>query len=339
MDNLTHTLVGAALGQSGLKRRSGLSMPALMISANLPDVDVVYALVGEGLSGRRGWTHGPIGLLLLPALLAGALVLFDRWQARRATRPAGRPPIRPGQLLLLCYVGALSHPLLDLMNNWGIRLLMPFSERWFYGDTLFIADPWIWLTLGGGIWLSRRREQRGELAMRPAIMSITAVLAYSIAMAGAGRAAERRAVEEIETLRLGHPQRVLASPVFADPFRRQIVFQIGDRYGFGEFRWLPRPVFTLGRNLIATHMDDPAIALARQQDRAAADFLYWSRYPFADVRRTAGTTTVALGDARFGARPSGGLMGVTSTFHRSAVSPGGMPPAASINENVSDRKP
>jgi len=29
MDNLTHSLVGAVLGQAGLKRTTGLAMPAL----------------------------------------------------------------------------------------------------------------------------------------------------------------------------------------------------------------------------------------------------------------------------------------------------------------------
>lgn len=39
LDNLTHSLVGALLGQTGLKRRTRLAMPALVIGANLPDVD------------------------------------------------------------------------------------------------------------------------------------------------------------------------------------------------------------------------------------------------------------------------------------------------------------
>ena len=28
---------------------------------------------------------------------------------------------------------------------------MPFSERWFYGDALFIIDPWLWLLLAAGV--------------------------------------------------------------------------------------------------------------------------------------------------------------------------------------------
>jgi len=31
------------------------------------------------------------------------------------------------------------------------RLLMPFNDTWFYGDTLFIIDPWVWLLAGAEV--------------------------------------------------------------------------------------------------------------------------------------------------------------------------------------------
>ena len=63
------------------------------------------------------------------------------------------------------------------MNNYGIRLLEPFSPRWFYGDTLFIIDAVLWTVLPLGIWLSRRREAAGrEGWQRPA----QAVLAFAL---------------------------------------------------------------------------------------------------------------------------------------------------------------
>ena len=39
MDNLTHSLAGALLGQMGLKKLTGRAMPALIIGANIPDLD------------------------------------------------------------------------------------------------------------------------------------------------------------------------------------------------------------------------------------------------------------------------------------------------------------
>lgn len=162
MDNLTHSLIGAVLGQAGLKRKTGLGMPALIIAANLPDIDAPCVIYGvESLTMRRGLTHGPIALIILPLLLAGLLILYDRWQMRRGTRPAARAPVNPGWLLALCTIGALTHPAFDWLNNYGIRLLEPFSSQWFYGDALFIVDPWLLVMLGGGIWLSRRREKAG----------------------------------------------------------------------------------------------------------------------------------------------------------------------------------
>ena len=79
MDNLTHSLVGAVLAQAGLKKKTGLAMPTMIIAANLPDIDAACAVYGiESLAMRRGITHGPIALLLLPLLLWGLMIAFDR---------------------------------------------------------------------------------------------------------------------------------------------------------------------------------------------------------------------------------------------------------------------
>ena len=141
MDNLTHSLVGALLGQAGLKKKTGLAMPALIIGANLPDVDAACFFWLEGtehLGFRRGITHGPPAWVLLPLVLAAILWWFDRWQEKRGKRPEGRLPVNFKWLYLLSFIGCLSHPALDWLNVYGIRLLEPFSSQWFYGDTLFI---------------------------------------------------------------------------------------------------------------------------------------------------------------------------------------------------------
>ena len=65
-------------------------------------------------------------------------------------------------LLLVCFLGVLSHPILDFMNTYGVRLLDPLSQRWFYGDTLFIIDPWIWIALILGLEMSWRAERLGR---------------------------------------------------------------------------------------------------------------------------------------------------------------------------------
>ena len=90
--------------------------------------------------------------------------------------------VNPSQLLLLSTIATLSHPALDTLNTYGVRWLMPFNGRWFYGDTLFIVDPWVWLALAIGVILSR--PARGFT--RPAKIALWISLAYASAMAVSG---------------------------------------------------------------------------------------------------------------------------------------------------------
>jgi inner membrane protein len=306
LDNLAHSLAGAALGEAGLKTRTGLGMATLIVAANLPDVDALGLLVGENLAWRRGWTHGPVAMLVLPPLLVGAMVLFDRWQARRGTRPGGRAPVHVGWLFVLAYIGWASHPLLDFMNTYGIRLLMPFSERWFYGDALFIIDVWLWTALGLGAWLSGRRRRSGSAHPgRPAAIGLGVAAAYAAAMFTGSLAAERLTRKTVEARGHGPVSTVVASPVPIDPFRREVVFAVGEAYGFGVLRWTPSPRLQLQPRLVLTNMGDPAVSEARQE-KAIADFLYWSRLPFARIERSAQGTTVTISDARYS---DGGMTG------------------------------
>lgn len=314
MDNLAHTLAGAALGQAGLKKKTGLGLATLMIAANLPDIDALGLLFGENLAWRRGFTHGPLAWLLLPPLLAVVVFAFDRWQGRRGTRPPSRLPVNLPWLLALAYIGILSHPLLDFLNTYGIRCLYPFSDRWFYGDAVFIIDVWIWTILGLGVWLTWRREKRRvRHPSRPALASLLAVTVYCTAMGTSAIIAERLATREAEARGLGTPQRVVASPVPLNPFHRRLVLDFGTQYGFGDLYWLPSPRVSLEQELVPTRMDDRAIASATRQSKPLADFLYWSRLPFAVIERENGHASVTIGDARYGPRPDTSRFTLTVT--------------------------
>src|SRR5918993_1096972 len=163
MDNLTHSLAGWALGQTGLKRTTRKGLAALVLGANMPDIDVFFGWVPwEPLATHRGFTHGLVGgVLLMSPLLAGLLWLLDRWQARQGAEFKSGLAMHFGWLVALSYIGALSHPLLDWQTTYSVQLLSPFSDKWFHTDTLFIIDVWLWAILGGTIWLSRRRERSG----------------------------------------------------------------------------------------------------------------------------------------------------------------------------------
>ena len=154
MDPLTHTYVGAAMAAAGLRRKTALGAAALVVGANLPDIDGLCYFAGDyrALAFRRGWTHGILAIVALPLLLTAALMLWDRIVRRR--RQPTAPPANPRALLALSALAVATHPTLDWLNSYGLRWLMPFDGHWFYGDTLYIVDPWLWLSLGGCVFLA-----------------------------------------------------------------------------------------------------------------------------------------------------------------------------------------
>lgn len=163
MDPLAHTLAGATLAETRLKDLTTLSAPALILGANAPDVDAVTMLMGRDLSlwFRRGWTHGVLAMVVLPVALTLLLLLFDKVAARlRGTEARARA----GPLLGLSGLAVISHSLLDWLNIYGIRLLMPFDGKWFYGDALFIVDPWLWLLFGASAVLAHSASRVGIAA-------------------------------------------------------------------------------------------------------------------------------------------------------------------------------
>ena len=78
VDNLTHTLVGIAISRAGFKGRLPYATTALIIAANLPDIDVVAGWNGVGfLATHRSLTHSLVALPALAVLIAWGL----RWAA------------------------------------------------------------------------------------------------------------------------------------------------------------------------------------------------------------------------------------------------------------------
>jgi inner membrane protein len=163
MDPVAHTFTGMALAAAGLRRATPLAAAALIAGANAPDIDVFSGLFGEfaPMAFRRGWTHGVLALALWPFVLTGVLLAWDR-RVRRRRDPAAMPA-RAGPLLAVSAIGVVTHPALDWLNNYGLRWLMPFDGRWFYGDAVFIIDPWLWLLLGGGALLSYSQSRSARV--------------------------------------------------------------------------------------------------------------------------------------------------------------------------------
>ena len=259
MDNLCHSLVGAALAATGLRRRTRYATAALVIGANFPDLDAPAAFVTYGLSLRRGITHGIPALIVLPLVLTGLLLLWARLRG-------AREGVVPRALLGLSALAIATHPVLDWMNSYGMRWLMPFDGTWTYGDSLFIIDPWLLLLLGAAWLLNRERAAR-------ALVGVAAL--YIVAMLGLtwlGRAVSAG------DLGLESPgSRLLVSPPFLQSWRRLVVVDAGTEYRFGEVEWLPRPRLVLSGPPLPKRLE---LLDGVARTPALESMLSWSRFPF-----------------------------------------------------------
>jgi inner membrane protein len=264
-------------------------------------VDVLAHFGGPAadLAFRRGWTHGVLALCLWPFLLTGAMVLLDRglqW-IRRGSLPSG---LRPRQLLLLSTIAILSHPILDTLNTYGMRWLMPFSGRWFYGDTLFIVDPWLWIALGLGVILSRWTG-----AARPARLALWISFAYVSAMAVSAAAARRLAADELAEVSGAPVRRLLVSPLPVNPLVRSVVVEQDEVYRTARFRWLERPhVLPASVRIFPKGPREHPAVRAAAATTLGRRFLGWARFPAFQLEPAGGGAVVVhIVDLRYADRP------------------------------------
>jgi len=187
---------------------------------------------------------------------------------------------------------------------------------------------WLWAMLATGVWLSRRRRRQAAAQPgRPALASLGLSGIYIAFMSAGSLTAEQMAAQAAEADGFGPLRTAVASPVPLDPFRRKVVVASPQAYRFGEVRWTPMPHLTLSRYEVPANMSDPALAAARGY-KPVADFLYWSRLPFATINRRPDATLVTVSDARY----SDGA--VASRFRRTVRLP---PGPASQTQSAPDR--
>ena len=179
MDNLTHSLVGLTAAKAGLEKLSPGATTLCVLAANAPDADIVVLLFGDRwtfLQHHRGITHAIVGVIalafLLPLLFYAVDLLLSRVRKRQ-------PAVQLKGLLLASFVVSATHPLLDWTNNYGIRFLLPWNERWFYGDLVFIVDPFMWLVLGGASFLLSAKTRSGKFVWGLVAAVLTALIVAS----------------------------------------------------------------------------------------------------------------------------------------------------------------
>jgi inner membrane protein len=304
MDPLTHTMTGAVLARAGGDRLTPLATATLILGANAPDIDIYTVWTASSFGSiafRRGWTHGPIFLALLPVLITGLIVLWDGAVRRR--RDPSLAPVRPGAVFALALLGTLSHPLLDWLNTYGIRFLMPFSQTWFAGDAVFIIDPYWWLLLGATLLLAKRGQPLPTVQVAAAVAfayPALLVLLSGVAHRAVRAEADRRGLREVRD--------IVYQPQPLRPLAAEVIVATPAGYSLGRFDWFGPTRVQLGDTVIARGPWDAPVVQRAMQDPDVRDYLVWARFAWVRIDTTATGEPVAVvfGDARF---PEGGLAG------------------------------
>lgn len=145
MDNVSHSLIGLAAGEAlatGRNRNRAALWTASLLANNVPDIDVPLGTLFTDdrltrLLHHRGHTHTLLAGILQGLIVFAIVYLFFR----------KRPGFAWRETLFLSVFGTWLHVFADSWNSYGVHPFWPWNNRWYYGDFVFILEPWVWLTL------------------------------------------------------------------------------------------------------------------------------------------------------------------------------------------------
>ena len=185
MDNLAHTLVGAALGRAV---GAGRGVPAAgwigAVASNAPDWSefLLGFWPSRGsiayYSLHRGITHSFAGAAVSSAGIALAVWLLLAALRRPRERKNGNPAprLRIGVLALLVGAAVFSHVYMDWQGSYGLRPFLPWNATWYYADWVAIVDPFFWLVPLVALAWGSERHWRDLL---PTVM-LAALIAWGV---------------------------------------------------------------------------------------------------------------------------------------------------------------
>lgn len=317
MDNLTHTLTGILLSRSGFKRRTPHAVWILVLAANAPDIDVLSSFGGSLnlLRYHRDFTHSLAALPVLPVLCVLVVRLI------------GRKPLGWLRAYGIALVGVASHVALDLTNTYGVRVLSPFSGRWFHWDITSVIDFWIWGALLVAVVAPMlARLVNSEIGAGPAPGAsrgfALAALAFLVLYDGARWVLHARAIATIDSRVYGGaaPRRVAAFPSAANPFEWRGLAETADTFVIEPVNLLGEFDPTQGRTFYKPE-PSPVLDAARRTD-VFQEFSRFSQFPFwqsTPAEQPANATRVEAVDLRFGDPQSPGFVATAIVDQRGQV--------------------
>jgi inner membrane protein len=317
MEPFTHFLTGACIGRAGLNRKTAYATLAAVLAAEAADLDMFWELRGPvaELQHHRGFTHTFLGSAMVAGAVVGVIgighLIRVKQSSRKAaavevnveaTAPASVQPVPPHRgpepvprlaqpvrwwwLYATALIAALSHILLDWMNNFGVRPFYPFSARWYAGSFMFIFEPVLWVILLLAViapWLfgladreigARRKPFRGRGWAIFALVSF-ALLAWlrwwqhAVAVDLARNAA----------ITLDPIERIAAEPYQVNPFHWYVIVDTPSYYQTADVNTWAGSVDTDPRqDTVYKPAETPAVEAAKQTYLGRV-YMDWSQWP------------------------------------------------------------
>jgi len=294
----------------------------LLVSGLIADVDWVTRLGGAAtfLRGHRTVTHSLVGTVAIIAAVAAASWFTGRKYSKFALG------IFPA--LTICAIGAGAHLLFDLLNGYGVKLLWPFSQKWYAWDLVDSVDSWILFFLLVGLLVPELfrlvLEEIGSKPKRHGRQRGAIVGLIFVIVVIAGRAfAHQRAIAILDSreYRGQTPLVVAAFPKPSNPLLWSGVVETDNAVINLEVPVGPGREFD--PELADVHFKpDASVTLKNAVGTPTAiEFLNFARFPLASVQPEGDGFQVRLRDMRFASELAGrrGIIAVVDINAQSLV--------------------
>ena len=311
MDPVTHALTCVALGRAGLNRITRAATPMLLVCGLIGDLDWMtrFGSAASFLRGHRTATDSvPVAVLIAVAIAAAF------WLAGRRYSSFAVGMVRA---LAICAIGSGTHLLLDLVDDYGVKLLWPFRSKWYAFDLVSQVDWWILFFLLAGLLVPELlrlvSEEIGSRPGRRGQRGAIFALACAALLIGGRALAHGRAIALLDsrTYRADSnsqgetPLRVGAFPQSSDPLLWAGVVQTDNAVFNVDVPLGPIRVFD-PESAEAHFKPQPSETLASAvRSPAAREFLNFTRFPLASVQPREDGFEVRLRDMRFASGPPG----------------------------------
>ncbi len=264
MDPVTHGLTGALLSNLFPRKRAVLTV--LLVASLAPDLDYITRLWGADVFMRyhRGITHGVAALLLFTLLMG---LSIDRGK---------------GFLFYasLSFLGYGTHLVMDLVNQYPVRILSPLDWSRYSLDLVFIIDPYISGAVLLGVVLAVRKGTRRFTVTAAVLLFLIGYLGCRSYLKGLAEDFLRGRLDEYH-YRL--------SPLPNDFLRWWFITRSGAEYKVGFVDLFTRRVYIQERFVYSE--EAPEVKESKQL-KTVRSFLYFARFPLPEVERKDGETIV-----------------------------------------------